>query len=236
MSNDPSSLDNTGSLSPSRRQEQQEQHSDSPDNATNNNNDTVHDEEIEEQSQLEKENEDENEDEEGEDQGNVTIIHSDSEAPNDASSQQSASQQQPSLLQAPTSSSSRQSSPNSKRNSIAPEQATPVKEPPPEPVPRLVIEKMVLVNFKSYAGRQEIGPFHKSFTSVVGPNGSGKSNVIDALLFVFGYRASKMRQGKLSELIHNSAGAGEIDSCKVEIHFCEILDLVSILLFRFFFY
>lgn len=26
---------------------------------------------------------------------------------------------------------------------------------------RLVIHKMVLTNFKSYAGRQEIGPFHK---------------------------------------------------------------------------
>ncbi|KAF9378758.1 hypothetical protein CPB97_009383 [Podila verticillata] len=223
MSNDSSSLDNTGPLSPSREEEQQEQPSDSPDNGTDSNNHTVH-EEVEEQLQSEKENEDGGEDEEGENQGNVTIIHSDSEAPNDASPQPSASQQ-PSLLQAPTSSSSRQSSPNSKRNSIVPEQATPVKETPPEPVPRLVIEKMVLVNFKSYAGRQEIGPFHKSFTSVVGPNGSGKSNVIDALLFVFGYRASKMRQGKLSELIHNSAGAGEIDSCKVEIHFCEILDL-----------
>ena len=37
--------------------------------------------------------------------------------------------------------------------------------PPPEelsgPKPRLVIHKLVLVNFKSYAGRQEIGPFHK---------------------------------------------------------------------------
>ncbi|KAF9161876.1 hypothetical protein DFQ26_004065 [Actinomortierella ambigua] len=92
-------------------------------------------------------------------------------------------------------------------------------------VPRLVIEKMVLINFKSYAGRREIGPFHKSFTSVVGPNGSGKSNVIDALLFVFGYRANKMRQGKLSELIHNSAGAGSVDSCTVEVHFSEIIDL-----------
>jgi len=102
-----------------------------------------------------------------------------------------------------------------------------IPEPPVESVPRLVIEKMVLINFKSYAGRQEIGPFHKSFTSVVGPNGSGKSNVIDALLFVFGYRASKMRQGKLSELIHNSSGAEDLDSCTVEIHFCEILDLVS---------
>lgn len=28
--------------------------------------------------------------------------------------------------------------------------------------PRLVIHKIVLVNFKSYAGRQEIGPFHKA--------------------------------------------------------------------------
>lgn len=29
------------------------------------------------------------------------------------------------------------------------------------PKPRLVIHKLVLVNFKSYQGRQEIGPFHK---------------------------------------------------------------------------
>ena len=29
------------------------------------------------------------------------------------------------------------------------------------PKARLVIHKLVLVNFKSYAGRQEIGPFHK---------------------------------------------------------------------------
>lgn len=28
-------------------------------------------------------------------------------------------------------------------------------------VPRLTIKKMVLENFKSYAGRIEIGPFHK---------------------------------------------------------------------------
>ncbi|KAM0751211.1 RecF/RecN/SMC protein [Meredithblackwellia eburnea MCA 4105] len=70
--------------------------------------------------------------------------------------------------------------------------------------PRLVIHQMVLEDFKSYRGRGVIGPFHKSFSSVVGPNGSGKSNTIDALLFVFGYRATKMRQGKLSELIHNS--------------------------------
>jgi structural maintenance of chromosome 4 len=97
---------------------------------------------------------------------------------------------------------------------------------PSKPKPRLTIHKLVLVNFKSYAGRQEIGPFHKSFSAIVGPNGSGKSNTIDALLFVFGYRASKMRQGKLSELIHNSAGKEGLESCSVEVWFREIVDEV----------
>lgn len=79
---------------------------------------------------------------------------------------------------------------------------------PKKGIPRLVIEKLVLENFKSYAGVkvhqfysdfdfQEIGPFHKNFTSIVGPNGSGKSNVIDAMLFVFGKRASKLRLKKV---------------------------------------
>ncbi|EIN14323.1 hypothetical protein PUNSTDRAFT_129962 [Punctularia strigosozonata HHB-11173 SS5] len=103
--------------------------------------------------------------------------------------------------------------------------AGPAVEEPKEPRSRLVIHKMALVNFKSYAGRQEIGPFHKSFSAIVGPNGSGKSNTIDALLFVFGYRASKMRQGKLSELIHNSARYPDLDFCSVEVHFREIIDL-----------
>jgi len=39
--------------------------------------------------------------------------------------------------------------------------APPPLEEPHGPRPRLVIHKLVLVNFKSYAGRQEIGPFHK---------------------------------------------------------------------------
>jgi len=37
----------------------------------------------------------------------------------------------------------------------------PPLEEPQGPRPRLVIHKLVLVNFKSYAGCQEIGPFHK---------------------------------------------------------------------------
>lgn len=93
------------------------------------------------------------------------------------------------------------------------------------PKSRMVIRQLVMTNFKSYAGRQVVGPFHHSFSSVVGPNGSGKSNVIDSLLFVFGFRASKMRQGKISALIHNSAQHHDLDFCEVEVHFQEVVDL-----------
>ncbi|KAI1103368.1 nuclear condensin complex subunit Smc4 [Jackrogersella minutella] len=93
------------------------------------------------------------------------------------------------------------------------------------PKARIVITYLILNNFKSYAGRQEVGPFHSSFSSVVGPNGSGKSNVIDSLLFVFGFRASKMRQGKISALIHNSAAHPNLDHCEVAVHFQEVMDL-----------
>lgn len=99
-----------------------------------------------------------------------------------------------------------------------------VKKPSDANGPRLTIHKLVLTNFKSYAGVQEIGPFNASFSAVVGPNGSGKSNVIDSLLFVFGFRALKMRQGKLSELIHNSSADQNIEYCQVDIHFVHVLD------------
>ncbi|TMW57807.1 hypothetical protein Poli38472_014410 [Pythium oligandrum] len=89
---------------------------------------------------------------------------------------------------------------------------------------RLMITKMQLENFKSYAGRVEIGPFHKCFSAVVGPNGSGKSNVIDALLFVFGKRASKLRLKKVSELVHRSASYPDLDTATVSVFFQEIYD------------
>ena len=103
--------------------------------------------------------------------------------------------------------------------------AMPVAPEPAVPKARTVITYLVLTNFKSYAGRQEVGPFHSSFSSVVGPNGSGKSNVIDSLLFVFGFRASKMRQGKISALIHSSAAQPDLEFCEVEVHFQEVMDL-----------
>lgn len=42
-----------------------------------------------------------------------------------------------------------------------------IVEEPVGPSSRLVIHKMALVNFKSYAGRQEIGPFHKASPLVI---------------------------------------------------------------------
>lgn len=100
----------------------------------------------------------------------------------------------------------------------------PATQEPAAPKERMTITYLVLTNFKSYAGRQEVGPFHASFSSVVGPNGSGKSNVIDSLLFVFGFRASKMRQGKISALIHNSADFPDLEYCEVEVHFQMVMD------------
>ncbi len=92
---------------------------------------------------------------------------------------------------------------------------------------RLIITKMVLENFKSYAGVQEIGPFHKRFSSIVGPNGSGKSNVIDAMLFVFGKRAKQLRLNKVSELIHKSAAFPDLEYARVSVHFVLIQDDAS---------
>jgi structural maintenance of chromosome 4 len=92
-------------------------------------------------------------------------------------------------------------------------------------VRRLIIKRMELENFKSYAGVQHIGPFHKFFSSIVGPNGSGKSNVIDALLFVFGFKASKIRLKRVSELVHSSAKFPNLTMARVTVHFTEILDL-----------
>lgn len=105
--------------------------------------------------------------------------------------------------------------------------------PPPPPAAfqahedgsRLIITHIVNENFKSYAGVQELGPFHKYFTAIIGPNGSGKSNVIDSMLFVFGYRASRLRSKKVSALLHESPNHAKVNSCTVTVHFALIYDV-----------
>lgn len=122
---------------------------------------------------------------------------------------------------APSTPVAKRPTPMSTPTATTPAVSTPVKA---APVPRLMITKMQLENFKSYAGKVEIGPFHKCFSAVVGPNGSGKSNVIDALLFVFGKRASKLRLKKVSELVHRSARFPNLDMATVSVYFQEIID------------
>lgn len=92
------------------------------------------------------------------------------------------------------------------------------------PKPRLMIQSLVLENFKSYGGSVRIGPFHKRFSSIVGPNGSGKSNVIDAMQFVFGRRAKQLRHSKMSELLHHSNTYPNVSSGSVTVYFQEIID------------
>lgn len=72
--------------------------------------------------------------------------------------------------------------------------------------------------------------FSQRFSCIIGPNGSGKSNVIDSMLFVFGYRAQKIRSKKLSVLIHSSDKHKDVQSCTVEVHFQKIIDKVYIYL------
>jgi structural maintenance of chromosome 1 len=66
--------------------------------------------------------------------------------------------------------------------------------------------KLELENFKSYQGRQVIGPFD-DFTSIIGPNGSGKSNLMDAISFVLGVNSSQLRSSHLVDLINRKSDA-----------------------------
>ena len=69
-----------------------------------------------------------------------------------------------------------------------------------------------LENFKSYGGKQRIGPF-QDFTSVIGPNGSGKSNLMDAISFVLGVQSRDLRSSQMLDLIFRPPGAST-DSLK----------------------
>lgn len=49
------------------------------------------------------------------------------------------------------------------------------------------------------------------------------------MLFVFGYRASKIRSKKLSVLIHKSEKYPNLSSCSVAVHFVQIEDKVIVI-------
>ncbi|XP_078465757.1 structural maintenance of chromosomes protein 1A-like [Lampetra planeri] len=58
-------------------------------------------------------------------------------------------------------------------------------------------------NFKSYQGKQIIGPFTR-FSAVIGPNGSGKSNLMDAISFVLGEQKRNLRVRSLRDLVYGA--------------------------------
>ncbi|XP_075066448.1 structural maintenance of chromosomes protein 1B [Mixophyes fleayi] len=78
------------------------------------------------------------------------------------------------------------------------------------------LSHLVLEDFKSWRGRQIIGPF-KRFNCVIGPNGSGKSNLMDALSFVMGEKTTNLRVKSVRELIHG-ANIGSPVSCTASVH------------------
>ncbi|XP_031512055.1 structural maintenance of chromosomes protein 1B isoform X2 [Papio anubis] len=83
------------------------------------------------------------------------------------------------------------------------------------------LELLLVENFKSWRGRQVIGPFRR-FTCIIGPNGSGKSNVMDALSFVMGEKTINLRVKNIQELIHGAhIGKPISSSASVKIVYIE---------------
>lgn len=89
-----------------------------------------------------------------------------------------------------------------------------------------ILDRLEIENFKSYAGKQVIGPF-KQFTCIIGPNGSGmsassfphiiqlvlsvfsrigKSNLMDAISFVLCDVSRNLRGQTIADLIYHVEG------------------------------
>ncbi|XP_069048117.1 structural maintenance of chromosomes protein 1B isoform X2 [Lepisosteus oculatus] len=84
------------------------------------------------------------------------------------------------------------------------------------------LKQLEVENFKSWRGRQVIGPF-KRFNCIVGTNGSGKSNVMDALCFALGERAGCLRVKHARDLVHGAhIGVPVPGAAGVAVTFCEV--------------
>ncbi|XP_061107767.1 structural maintenance of chromosomes protein 1B [Conger conger] len=83
------------------------------------------------------------------------------------------------------------------------------------------LKQLDVENFKSWRGKQVIGPFNR-FNCIIGTNGSGKSNVMDALSFVMGERASSLRVKHTKDLIHGAhIGKPVAATASVTMWYCE---------------
>ena len=68
----------------------------------------------------------------------------------------------------------------------------------------MILERIVLENFKSYSGKHVVGPFHK-FTCIIGPNGCGKSNIMDAISFALGMSSQQLRSENVLSLTNRKS-------------------------------
>uniref|UniRef100_A0A672GJ98 RecF/RecN/SMC N-terminal domain-containing protein n=1 Tax=Salarias fasciatus TaxID=181472 RepID=A0A672GJ98_SALFA len=83
------------------------------------------------------------------------------------------------------------------------------------------LKQIDIENFKSWRGKQVIGPFMR-FNCIIGTNGSGKSNLMDALSFVMGERASALRVKHLGDLIHGAhVGRPVSRTARVSMRYCD---------------
>ncbi|MDW8035282.1 MAG: AAA family ATPase, partial [Candidatus Korarchaeum sp.] len=65
------------------------------------------------------------------------------------------------------------------------------------------IEELQLINFKSFRRAAIVIP--RGLIAVTGPNGSGKSNILDAIAFLMGWRARRLRASRLEHLVRRGA-------------------------------
>ncbi|KAL7402384.1 hypothetical protein ABVT39_014150 [Epinephelus coioides] len=83
------------------------------------------------------------------------------------------------------------------------------------------LKQIDIENFKSWRGKKVVGPFMR-FNCIIGTNGSGKSNVMDALSFVMGERATSLRVKHLRDLIHGAhIGRPVQDTARVSMLYCD---------------
>ena len=80
----------------------------------------------------------------------------------------------------------------------------------PDAPPTGRVHSLIIDNFKSYKGKEVIGPF-KDFTTIIGPNGSGKSNLMDAISFVLGVRSSMLgNSGVLPKMVSLASASSRV--------------------------